>query len=90
LDLFISLYGAEAGNLALKMKATGGLFVGGGIAPRLVEKLKGSATFMDAFTAKGRMRSLLEAMPVQLVSRIFRHHPKNNSAIFELLIWQGF
>jgi glucokinase len=67
LDLFISLYGAEAGNLALKMKATGGLFVGGGIAPRLVEKLKGSATFMDAFTAKGRMRSLLEAMPVQVI-----------------------
>jgi glucokinase len=67
LDLFISLYGAEAGNLALTMKATGGLFVGGGIAPRLVEKLNGSTTFMDAFKAKGRMRSLLEAIPVRVI-----------------------
>ena len=67
LDLFISLYGAEAGNLALKMRATGGIFVGGGIAPKLVERLKGSTTFMSAFTAKGRMRSLLEAIPVQVI-----------------------
>jgi glucokinase len=67
LDLFISLYGAEAGNLALNMKATGGLFVGGGIAPKLIEKLKGSTTFMEAFTAKGRLRSLLEAIPVQVI-----------------------
>jgi glucokinase len=67
LDLFISLYGAEAGNLALTMKATGGLFVGGGIAPKLIEKLNGSTTFMDAFTAKGRMRSLLEAIPVRVI-----------------------
>jgi glucokinase len=67
LDLFISLYGAEAGNLALTMKATGGLFVGGGIAPKLIEKLNGSTRFIDAFTAKGRMRSLLEAMPVRVI-----------------------
>jgi glucokinase len=67
LDLFISLYGAEAGNLALKMKATGGLFIGGGIAPRLIEPLKNSSTFMDAFTAKGRLRSLLEIIPVQVI-----------------------
>jgi glucokinase len=67
LDLFISLYGAEAGNLALTMKATGGLFVGGGIAPKLIEKLNGSTRFMDAFTAKGRMRSLLEAIPVRVI-----------------------
>jgi glucokinase len=67
LDLFISLYGAEAGNLALKMKATGGLFIGGGIAPKLIEKLKGSTTFMEAFMAKGRLRSLLEAIPVQVI-----------------------
>jgi glucokinase len=67
LDLFISLYGAEAGNLALKMKATGGLFVGGGIAPKVVERMKGSTTFMAAFLAKGRMRSLLEAMPVKVI-----------------------
>jgi glucokinase len=67
LDLFISLYGAEAGNLALTMKATGGLFVGGGIAPKLIEKLNGSTRFIDAFTAKGRMRSLLEAIPVRVI-----------------------
>jgi glucokinase len=67
LDLFISLYGAEAGNLALNMKATGGLFVGGGIAPRLIERLTSSTMFMDAFMAKGRMRSLLEAIPVQII-----------------------
>jgi glucokinase len=71
LDLFISLYGAEAGNLALKMKATGGLFLGGGIAPKLVHQLQNSTqfvdTFMDAFTDKGRLRSLLKAIPVQVI-----------------------
>jgi len=66
LDLFVSLYGAEAGNLALKFKATGGVFVGGGIAPKIIEKLKGP-TFMQAFTAKGRMKALLEAMPVKAI-----------------------
>ena len=66
LDLFVSIYGAEAGNLALKMKATGGVFVGGGIAPKIIEKLNGPA-FMEAFVAKGRMRSLLEAIPVRVI-----------------------
>jgi glucokinase len=66
LDLFVSIYGAEAGNLALKVKATGGVFLGGGIAPRIIEKLKGPA-FMEAFTAKGRMRPLLEEVPVRVV-----------------------
>jgi len=66
LDLFVSIYGAEAGNLALKFKATGGVFVGGGIAPKIVEKLKGP-TFMEAFKAKGRMRRLLEAIPVRVI-----------------------
>jgi glucokinase len=66
LDLFVSLYGAEAGNLALKVLAGGGLFVGGGIAPKIIEKL-GDGTFMEAFLAKGRMRPLLEAMPVRVV-----------------------
>ena len=63
LDLFVSVYGAEAGNFALKMLATGGLYVGGGIAPRIAAKLA-DGTFMDAFVAKGRMRPLLEAIPV--------------------------
>ena len=66
LDFFVSLYGAEAGNLALKVMATGGVFVGGGIAPKIIRKLQES-TFVEAFTAKGRMRPLLEAMPVRVI-----------------------
>jgi glucokinase len=68
LDLFVSFYGAEAGNLALKTMATGGVFVGGGIAPRILEKLK-SPVFMAAFTGKGRMKPLLEAMPVRVIMK---------------------
>ncbi len=66
LDLFVSIYGAEAGNLALKFLATGGVFVGGGIAPKIIDKLRDS-TFMEAFKAKGRLRALLEAVPVRVI-----------------------
>jgi glucokinase len=66
LDLFVSIYGAEAGNLALKVKATGGVYVGGGIAPRIIEQLK-RPVFIEAFMAKGRMRPLLEAVPVRVI-----------------------
>jgi glucokinase len=66
LDLFVSLYGAEAGNLALKVMATAGLFIGGGIAPKIISKLK-DGTFMQAFTEKGRMRSVMEAIPVRVI-----------------------
>ncbi len=67
LDMFVSFYGAEAGNLALKMMATGGVFIGGGIAPRILKKLQ-SPAFMSAFKTKGRMREqLLEAMPVRVI-----------------------
>ncbi len=66
LDLFVSLYGAEAGNLALKVMATGGVFLGGGIAPKILPKLQGPA-FREAFVAKGRMRRLLEAIPVRVI-----------------------
>ena len=66
LDLFVSLYGAEAGNLGLKLMARGGIFVGGGIAPRIIERLKRPA-FLEALTAKGRMKALLEAMPVHVI-----------------------
>lgn len=66
LDVFVSLYGAEAGNLALKVMALGGVFVGGGIAPKILAKLT-EASFMQAFTAKGRMRSLLESVPVHVI-----------------------
>lgn len=65
LDLFVSLYGAEAGNLALKAFAVGGVFVGGGIAPKIIQKLT-DGTFMAAFAAKGRYRELLESMPVKV------------------------
>jgi glucokinase len=66
LDLFVSLYGAEAGNLALKVMATGGVYLGGGIAPKIVAKLK-EPVFMNAFTAKGRMKPLLQAIPVRVI-----------------------
>ena len=66
LDLFVHLYGTEAGNHALKIMATGGVFLGGGIAPKILEKLK-QRTFMDAFCAKGRMANLLRDMPVQVI-----------------------
>ena len=66
LDLFVHLYGVEAGNLALKLMATGGVYIGGGIAPKILPRLEGPA-FMHAFTAKGRMRPLLESIPVKII-----------------------
>jgi glucokinase len=66
LDIFVSLYGAEAGNLALKLMATGGVYLGGGIAPKIIRKLK-EPEFMNAFTAKGRMRPLVQGMPVSVI-----------------------
>jgi glucokinase len=67
LDLWISIYGAEAGNLALKLMATGGVFLGGGIAPKLVSKLSGPL-FMQAFVSKGRLQPLLESIPVKVIT----------------------
>ncbi|MBI5889960.1 MAG: glucokinase [Nitrosomonadales bacterium] len=66
LDIFVQLYGAEAGNLALKTMSRGGLYVGGGIAPKILPLLQ-RGNFMQAFLNKGRMRPLLEAMPVRLI-----------------------
>ncbi len=66
LDMFVSAYGAEAGNLALKMLSVGGLYVGGGIAPRILEKLK-DGTFLKAFTDKGRLSQLLVNTPVRVI-----------------------
>jgi len=66
-DLFVSIYGAEAGNLALKIMATGGVYLGGGIAPKMLTKLSGPL-FMQAFTGKGRMQALLESMPVRVIT----------------------
>jgi glucokinase len=66
LERFAALYGAEAGNLALKVMATGGVYLGGGIAPQILPFLE-TRGFLPAFRAKGRMRSLLEAMPVRVI-----------------------
>jgi glucokinase len=66
LDVFTSVYGAEAGNVALGVMATGGVYVGGGIAPKIIDTLK-RGIFMEAFRAKGRLRGLLEAMPVRVI-----------------------
>ena len=66
LDLFVAIYGAEAGNLALKLMALGGVYVGGGIAPRILAKLRDGG-FREAFLAKGRFRALLTDVPVRIV-----------------------
>ncbi|HZX93872.1 MAG TPA: glucokinase [Myxococcales bacterium] len=66
LELFVKLYGAEAGNLALKTLATGGVYVAGGIAPKILPAMT-DGRFRDGFFDKGRMRALLELMPVQVV-----------------------
>lgn len=65
-DLFVYYYGVKAGNLALTIMATGGLYVGGGIAPRILSKLK-EPMFLDGFLNKGRMRSILEKIPVKVI-----------------------
>jgi glucokinase len=67
LDLWTSVYGAEAGNLALKAMATGGIFLGGGISPKILPKLTGPV-FMDAFLQKGRLRPMLESIPVHVIT----------------------
>jgi len=66
LDLFAGIYGAESGNLALRSLARGGVYIGGGIAPKIRQKLQ-DGTFMRAFLNKGRMRSLVESIPVYLI-----------------------
>lgn len=66
LGLFVHLYGVEAGNLALKIMATGGVYIAGGIAPKILQKMQ-DGTFIKAFCAKGRMQGLLERMPVRVV-----------------------
>jgi glucokinase len=66
LDHFIEAYGAEAGNLALRSVATGGVFVGGGIAPKILSALT-NGSFMHAFCAKPPLDAMLRAMPVKVI-----------------------
>ena len=66
LDMFVEAYGAEAGNLALRSVATGGVFIGGGIAPKIVTAMT-NGTFMRAFRDKKPLDGMLCAMPVKIV-----------------------
>jgi glucokinase len=66
LDMFVSLYGAEAGNLALKVLPHGGLYVAGGVAPKIIDKLR-DGSFMRAFLDKGRLSPALERVRVSVL-----------------------
>src|SRR4051794_7172876 len=66
LYLMVSIYGAEAGNLALRLLATGGIYIGGGIAPHILSKLR-QPSFLDSLVAKGRFRAMLEQIPVHVI-----------------------
>ncbi len=66
LDLFIAIYGAQAGNLALTCMPRGGVFVAGGIATKILPRLTKGA-FMKGFLHKGRMGALLESIPVKVI-----------------------
>ena len=66
MQLFAAAYGAETGNIALKVLATGGMYLGGGIAPKILKTLQTGA-FLEAFADKGRLRPLLEAIPVRVI-----------------------
>ena len=66
LDLFVDAYGAESGNLALRSVATGGVFVGGGIAPKILPALT-AGSFMRAFNAKDPLERMVERMPVKVI-----------------------
>lgn len=66
LDMLVSIYGAEAGNLALKALARAGVYVGGGIAPKILPRLR-DGNFMRAFTDKGRLSEVMTGIPVRIV-----------------------
>lgn len=67
LELFVSIYGAHAGNVALSYLASGGVYIAGGIAPKILPALQDGA-FVRAFNDKGRMRVLLERVPVHVIT----------------------
>ena len=65
-DMFVSAYGAEAGNMALRAVARGGIYLGGGIAPKILPALKWD-TFLEAFRDKEHLRPLLSSIPVWVI-----------------------
>lgn len=66
LEVFVAAYGAQAGNFALAVQATGGVYLGGGIAPRILPALRGES-FRRAFLEKGKMASVMEDIPVRVI-----------------------
>lgn len=66
MDLFVTFYGAEAGNLALKMLSTRGVYIGGGIAPKIIKKLQ-EPRFLAAFCDKGRLKPVMELIPIRVI-----------------------
>ena len=66
IEIFVSCFGAEAGNMALKTMATGGVYLGGGIPGKMLNPAR-SAAFMEAFLDKGRLSALMKTMPVKIV-----------------------
>lgn len=67
LDMFLELYGTETGNMALKVMARGGVWLGGGIVVKVRERLLSTGGFLKAFTNKGRLRKLMEDIPVRII-----------------------
>ena len=66
MKVFTGAYGAEAGNIALQVLATGGMYLGGGIAPKILKTLK-NGTFTQAFIDKGRLSPMVESVPVRVI-----------------------
>ncbi len=64
--MFVSIFGSVAGNLALTGMTTGGVYLGGGIPPKILPKLD-EDTFMQAFTNKGRFKDFMEKIPVRVI-----------------------
>ncbi len=68
MEMFVSILGAEAGNLALTFLATGGLYLGGGIPPRIIDLLQ-SETFLTPFASKGRFEKLMRDIPIEVINQ---------------------
>jgi glucokinase len=66
MQMFASAYGAETGNIALKVLAAGGMYVGGGIAPKSLKTLRAGG-FIEAFLDKGRLSAVLQSIPVRVI-----------------------